>query len=280
MTDHIVSERTIQQFQEYLIEQEKAAATVKKYVCELISLQEYLAGRPLSKTILVEYRSNLQEKHKAVTVNGKLSAINSYLRFMKLDACMVKLLRIQRNVFLNEEKELTEGEYRRLLDAARVKKKERLYHLILTVCSTGIRVSEIRFITVEALKSGKAEISMKGKNRIVILPKKLIEKLRCYVNKMQIKSGAIFRTRSGNVMDRSNICHEMKRLGEQADVCRKKVHPHSLRHLFARQFYAVHKNIAHLADVLGHSSIETTRIYVAVSAREHEKMMESMNLII
>ncbi len=280
MMDHIVSERTIKQFQEYLIEQEKADATVKKYVRELTEFCGYLAGRPLAKSELIQYRGILQEKHKAVTVNVKLSAINSYLQFMNLGDCMVKLLRIQKNAFLQEEKELTEKEYRKLLEYAMAGKKERLYHLLLTICGTGIRVSELQYITVEALENGKAEIHMKGKHRIVILPKKLIQKLRGYVGKLRINSGPIFRTRSGNVMDRSNICHEMKRLGAQANICRKKVHPHNLRHLFARQFYAIHKNIAHLADVLGHSSIETTRIYVAVSASQHEKTMEIMNLII
>lgn len=280
MEDHIVSEKTIRQFQEYLKEQEKSDATVKKYMRNLEELKDYLDGEPVTKAKLIEYRSVQLEKCKAVTVNGKISAINCYLQCYHLLECVVKLLKIQKSSFLIEEKELKEEEYKKLLKVAQEQKKERLYYLLLTICSTGIRVSELRFITVEALRQGKAEIRMKGKNRIVLLPKKLIQRLVGYVEKLQIKSGVIFRTRSGGILDRSNICHEMKRLAELADICRKKVHPHNLRHLFARQFYAVHKNIAHLADVLGHSSIETTRIYVAVSASEHERTMESMNLII
>ena len=280
MNDHIVSEKTIEQFQAHLIENEKSDATVQKYIREMMKLKKYLAGEPVTKEKLIRYRKSLQEKKRATTINGTLSAINSYLQFMKIPECEMKLLKIQRNSFLNEEKELTEDDYHRLLDAAAVQNKERLYHLILTICGTGIRVSEVRYITVEALKRGKAEINMKGKNRVIILPKKLIQKLRDYIQKKKIVSGPIFCTRTGNVMDRSNICHEMKKLAEFIGVRREKVHPHSLRHLFARQFYAVHKNIAHLADVLGHSSIETTRIYVAVSASEHERTMEVMNLII
>lgn len=280
MEDHIVSDRRIELFQEHLIENEKSDATVQKYVREIYKLQHYLAGTPVTKGSIVAYRRILQEKNRATTVNGKLSAINSYLQFFELQDCMVKLLKIQKNAFLNEDKELNEAEYRRLLKAAEVRKKDRLYHLILTICCTGIRVSELRFITVESLKNGKAEISMKGKNRVIILPKKLIQKLKHYVHEHRLISGPVFCTRTGNAMDRSNICHEMKRLSDLVGVRREKVHPHSLRHLFARQFYAVHKNIAHLADVLGHSSIETTRIYVAASASEHERTMEHMNLII
>ncbi|MGN0158422.1 MAG: tyrosine-type recombinase/integrase [Brotaphodocola sp.] len=280
MEGHIVSEETIEQFRIYLIEQEKSDATVQKYVQEVEKLQKYLDGTALTKQKLIAYRERLREKLQASTVNGKLSAVNSYLAFRGLGDCEVHLLKIQKNAFLNEEKELTKQEYQKLLERAKTEKKDRLYHLLLTICSTGIRVSEIRFVTVEALEHGKAEINMKGKNRMIILPKKLVQKLKRYVDKKKIGSGPIFCTRSGRPMDRSNICHEMKKLGERVGVSREKVHPHSLRHLFARQFYAVHKNIAHLADVLGHSSIETTRIYVAVSAREHERTMESMNLVL
>ncbi|MGN0158877.1 MAG: tyrosine-type recombinase/integrase [Brotaphodocola sp.] len=280
MEDHMVSEEKMEQFRSYLTEFEKAKSTVKKYVREVKELQKHLAGEKLTKKKMIAYREELQKKHQARTVNGKLSAINSYLKYFGIRDCGVNLLKIQNNAFLNEEKELTKQEYQKLLQAAEAEKKERLYHLILTICSTGIRVSELRFVTVEALVHGRAEVSMKGKNRMIILPRKLIQKLKNYVEKQKITSGPIFCTRSGRPMDRSNICHEMKKLGERIGVNREKVHPHSLRHLFARQFYSVHKNLAHLADVLGHSSIETTRIYVAVSAREHEQTMESMDLVL
>ena len=278
--NHIISDKTIWQFRDYLIENEKSEATLQKYLYEVNALKDYLNGETITKSKLMSYRRLLHEKNQATTVNVKLSAINHYLQFFQLSDCRVKLLKIQRTAFVNEEKELTEQEYYHLLKEAAVRKKDRLYHLILTICSTGIRVSEVRFITAEAVERGKAEINMKGKNRIVILPRKLVQKLKDYMREQKIISGPVFRTRTGRAMDRSNICHEMKKLGEQIGVRREKVHPHSLRHLFARQFYSVHKNIAHLADVLGHSSIETTRIYVAVSASEHERTMETMNLII
>lgn len=280
MEHHIVSESNIEQFQIYLTEQEKSEATIQKYVREINELKRYLSNRPITKALIIDYRKFLQKRNKAATVNGKLCAINKYLQYFQLHDCMVKLLKIQKTSFLDEERELSEEEYKRLLEAAEMRNKHRLYHLILTICSTGIRVSELRFITVEALERGKAEINMKGKNRIIILPKKLIQKLKQYVHKQNLVSGPVFCTRTGKAMDRSNICHEMKRLSDLIGIRRKKVHPHSLRHLFARKFYSVHKNIAHLADVLGHSSIETTRIYVAVSASEHERTMEVMNLII
>ncbi len=279
MKNHIVSEKSVNEFQWFLAENEKSDATIQKYVREIEKLKEYLAGEPVTKGKIIAYRALLQNENRASTVNGKLSAINHYLQSIGLPECTVKLLKIQKNAFVNEEKELTEKEYRRLLEAALSEHKDRLYHLILTLCCTGIRVSELRFVTTDALEKGKAEISLKGKNRIVIFPKKLINKLKEYAKSHHIMSGPVFCTRSGKAMDRSNICHEMKKLGEQIGIRREKVHPHSLRHLFARQFYAVHKNIAHLADVLGHSSIETTRIYVAVSAREHERTMETMNLV-
>ncbi len=280
MANHIISEKTIWEFREYLIENEKSKATIDKYMHEVRALQEYLAGEAVTKSKILNYRQLLRDKNQASTVNVKLSAINHYLQFVHLSDCTVKLLKIQRNAFVNEEKELTKQEYRDLLKEAEIQKKDRLYYLVLTICSTGIRVSETRFITVEAVTCGKAEINMKGKNRIIIVPKKLIKKLKIYIGSKNIKSGPVFCTRSGRAMDRSNICHEMKKLGEQAGIRREKVHPHSLRHLFARQFYKVHRNIAHLADVLGHSSIETTSIYVAVSADEHERTIENMNLII
>ncbi len=280
MKNHSISEKTILGFRDYLIENEKSEATIQKYLHEVRALKDYLAGEAVTKNRVLNYRQFLRDQNQASTVNVKLSAINHYLKFYHLSDCTVKLLKIQRSAFVDEEKELTRQEYRDLLREAKIQKKDRLYYLLLTICSTGIRVSETGFITVEAVACGKAEISMKGKNRIIILPGKLIKKLKLYIRSKKIKSGPVFCTRSGQAMDRSNICHEMKKLGEQAGIRREKVHPHSLRHLFARQFYKVHKNIAHLADVLGHSSIETTRIYVAASAGEHKRTIENMNLII
>lgn len=277
---HLITEVTIAQFRDYLAENEKSEATIQKYTHEIQCLQAYLNGEAITKSALLEYRKCLQQKHQATTVNSKLSAINHYLKFYELSGCIVKLLRIQHSVFVEEGKELMESEYQMLLEEAARQKQGRLYHLLLTICSTGIRVSEVCFITAEAVRRGKAEICLKGKNRVVILSKKLLEKLRKYMKKQNIVTGPVFCTRSGRALDRSNICHEMKRLSEKAGIQREKVHPHSLRHLFARSFYALHKNIAYLADIMGHSSIETTRIYVAASAREHERALEVMNLVI
>ena len=187
---------------------------------------------------------------------------------------------LQRQAFLQESRELSKDEYERLLTAASAKKKERLYLLILTMGSTGVRISELLYITVEALKNGRAEICMKGKNRTVILQKELRKKLLQYAKEQGIESGHIFRTKSGKPLDRSNIYHDMKKLSNEAKVDSSKIFPHNLRHLFARTFYAIEKNLAHLADVLGHSRIETTRIYVAASVAAHEKILSQMKLVI
>lgn len=279
-TDHIITDETIEQFHDYMIENEKAEATISKYLHEIECLRNYFAGEPLSKRQMIQYREFLQKSNQERTVNTKLSAISHYLDFFHLEDCKVKLLRVQRKSFVNENQELTEGEYRELMNRVMGKIPDRLYYLILTLCCTGIRVSEVNFITAEAVRCGMAEICLKGKTRTVILPKKLIRRLKKYMKRNGIVSGPLFRTRSGRAMDRSNICHAMKKLGERFGVNKEKFHPHSLRHLFARRFFSVHKNIAHLADVLGHSSIETTRIYMAVSAKEHEATLNKMNLVI
>ena len=216
-----------------------------------------LDGMKISKQKILEYREKLMEIYQPKTVNTKLSAVNAYLEFSGLSACTVKLLKIQRQAFADEEKELSEQEYRRLLQAAKRRSNHRLYYVILTIGGTGIRVSELKFITVEALKNRKVQIHLKGKDRTILLPQKLRKKLNQYVKTQSIHQGPVFQTRSGKPLDRSNICHEMKEICQEADVDRKKVFPHNLRHLFARCFYAVEKNLALLADILGHSSIET-----------------------
>lgn len=275
-----ITESTVAAFEKDLYLNEKSKATVKKYVKAVRCLEAFLNGKELTKERLLEYRECLRAKNKVQTVNGALSAINAFLNFCGWPECKVKFLKVQRQVFLQESRELSKKEYERLLDAALAKKNERLYLLMLTVCSTGIRISELVYITVEALNSGRAEICMKGKNRTVILQKDLRKKLLKYAKLQDIKSGHIFRTKSGKPLDRSNICHDMKKLSNEAKVDASKIFPHNLRHLFARTFYAIEKNLAHLADVLGHSRIETTRIYVAASAAVHEKILSQMKLII
>lgn len=277
---HTITQTNIQAFENHLYLDEKAAATVKKYVLAVQKLAEFLSGAEFTKSRFLEYRAHLQEKNTAQTVNGALSAINAFLDFCGWAECKIKLLKVQHQIFLDESRELDESEYKRLLAAARAKGNERLYLLMQTIGSTGIRIGELRYITVEVATSGRAEICMKGKNRIVILQKELRNKLLKYAKMRGIESGHIFRTKSGKFLDRSNINHEMKKLCAAAKVDPRKVYPHSFRHLFARTFYAVEKNLAHLADVLGHSRIETTRIYVAVSATTHERILNKMKLVV
>ena len=278
--EKIMTEKSISQFQAFLLQEEKSSATIEKYMRELQMLATFLKGVKISKQKILEYRETLVGAYQPRTVNTKLSAVNAYLEFSGQSSCMVKLLKIQRQAFADEEKELSEQEYRRLLQAAKRRSNLRLYHVILTIGGTGIRVSELKFITVESLKNGRVQIHLKGKDRTILLPKKLRSKLNQYVNTCAIRQGPVFQTRNGKPLDRSNICHEMKEICREADVDRKKVFPHNLRHLFARCFYAVEKNLALLADILGHSSIETTRIYVAEGSRKHERILKKMRLII
>ena len=204
--------------------------------------------------------------------------MNAFLKFTGLYEYRVKFLKVQRRAYLDETRELTQKEYERLMETAGRQGKYQLYYLMMTICSTGIRVSELRYVTVEAVMRGKAEIFMKGKYRIVIFPKNLATQLKAFARKNGIQSGSLFCTRSGRPLDRSNICHAMKKLCIKAGVQKNKVFPHNFRHLFARSFYEAEKNIAHLADILGHSSIETTRIYVAASIKEHERILNKLKI--
>ena len=274
------AEGKLQAFETYLYHHEKAVTTIKKYICVVEQLLVFLAGREIVKSLILEYRDQLLEKRKAQTVNGSISAINAFLDFDGLPECKVKLLKVQRQAFIEENRELSQIEYKRLLRSAQSKGNQRLYHLMLTLCSTGIRIGELSFITVEAVRAGRAEINLKGKNRTIILQKKLRNKLQQYIKKQNLERGYVFRTKNGRPLDRSNICHDMKKLCAEAQVDRRKVFPHNLRHLFARTYYTIEKNLAHLADILGHSRIETTRIYVAVRAREHERTLQKMKLIL
>ena len=270
----------VKKFEKEMMENEKAVATIKKYVREAECLKNFLNENCLTKEILLEYRDGLIKKYRAQTVNGKLSAVNRFLDSIGASAFRLKFFRVQRRAFIDARRELTETEYRRLLSAAREQGNNRMYCLLMTIAGTGIRISELQFITVKAVKRGKAEIRLKGKTRTILLTKELRQRLLKYISCCGISEGCVFCTRSGRPLDRSNVCHDMKKLCEDALVDPNKVFPHNLRHLFARAFYAVEKNLAHLADVLGHSSIETTRIYVAASAREYEKTLCRMRLII
>lgn len=275
-----ITEVQTNRFKEYLLENEKSAATVKKYLHEIRKLSEFLAGCKLDKLLLLKYRDQLRVKNKARTVNVKNSAINAYLEFIGMNECKLKYLKVQRRAFIDQGRELNEKEYKKLLEAARASRNDRLYYVMMTLCSTGMRVSELRYITVDSVKAGYVEISLKGKIRTVLIHRDLRKRLMKYAKSYGITSGFIFCTRSGKPLDRSNICHEMKKLCERAGVNPRKVFPHNLRHLFARTFYSIEKNIAHLADVMGHSSVETTRIYVSASVKEHERILNRMNLLV
>lgn len=274
-----VTRKSINDYKQYLFAAEKAKATVTKYINEAERLAEYLNGNPLNKRALLEYRETLAENFSSRTVNTKLAAINGYLAFIGADEYKVQLLKVQRRAFIDESRELSAAEYKRLVNAADVVGNERLSLVMQTICATGIRISELSYITTDAIEKHHTEIRLKGKSRTVLIPNKLCKKLAEYAARQHIDSGVIFRTKSGRPLDRANIFHDMKRICDAAHVEQSKVFPHNLRHLFARAFYSVEKNLPHLADVLGHSSIETTRIYVAASSRQYERMLDKMKLI-
>lgn len=279
-TKPCISETLISRYIKYLTEQERSAATIQKYAHDLTEFCTYLSGKPLEKAVLIEWKEQLVGQYAPSTVNSMLAVINGYLRFMGWGTLCVKLLKIQKSLFLDEQKELTREEYARLVQAAQRKENERLALVIQTICATGIRVSELRFITVEAVQSGRAEIHNKGKLRLIFLPEKLRRLLKAYLRRQKKTAGAVFTTRTGKPLDRSNIWRDMKALCESAGVAPEKVFPHNLRHLFARTFYALEKDLSRLADILGHSSLTTTRIYTAESGSAHARQMGRLGLVI
>ena len=270
----------------HLREEERADSTIEKYVRDLEALGRHLAGRPVTKAALIGWKEELAQRHAPATVNSMIAAVNGFLHFMGWRECAVKLLKIQKSLFCDERRELTRSEYARLVRAAEQEGNLRLSMVLQTICATGIRVSELRFITVEAVRTGRAEIVNKGKRRTVFLPDKLRRLLQKYLRGQKKTAqpadakNPVFTTRTGKPLDRSNIWRDMKRLCESAGVEPGKVFPHNLRHLFARVFYGIEKDIAKLADILGHSSINTTRIYIISTGTEHRQRMENMRLII
>lgn len=276
----IITEKYIEDYMIYLREQERSRATLQKYQHDLYILMDFQQGRDLTKTLLISWKEKLISEYAPASVNAMLAAVNGYLRFMGWLELTVKPLKIQRSLFLEEEKELTREEYVRLVKAAQAKENERLALVIQTICATGIRVSELKFITVEAVQSGRAEIANKGKRRVVFLPDQLRKVLKKYIRNQKKTAGAVFTTRTGKPLDRSNIWRDMKKLCESAGVSEKKVFPHNLRHLFARTFYSIEKDLSRLADILGHTNLSTTRIYTAESGAVHARQMERLKLIV
>lgn len=277
---HALAENDICRFRDFLKSEEKEPATIEKYVKEIKSFCEWLCGRPVTKEAVIEWKERLQkQEYVPVTVNGKLSALNGFFSFMGWTEIRVKFLRIQRRMFRERSKELTKEEFERLVATAQKEGKERLMLLMETICATGIRVSELPYITVEAAKAGRAEVDLKGKIRFIMLPEKLCRKVLKYAAEQNISTGEIFLTRNGTSLSRRQIWREMKELCEKAGVESTKVFPHNLRHLFATAFYKICKDIVKLADMLGHSSIETTRIYLLTSGEEHARQLEMMKMI-
>ena len=281
MNEQRISELTVTQFENHLTSEEKSKNTVTKYVRDIKYFARYMGNTSICKDAAIAYKQHLISGGYSIkSINSTIASLNSLFVFLNRLDCKLKSIKIQRPTFCPEEKELTKSEYIRLISAAKNCGNERLNLIIQTICSTGIRVSELQFITVEAVRKGEAIVSLKGKTRTVFIVKELKKKLLCYAAKQKTANGVIFRTRTGNPVSRTNIWREMKKLCVFANVNPQKVFPHNLRHLFARAFYAIEKDIAKLADILGHSDISTTRIYIITTGYEHRKCMESMRLII
>ena len=281
MKGRILTEKLIAEFSCCLKSEEKSENTIGKYLRDVQAFFTYIGGAAVTKEAVIAYKNKLlAESYVVRSVNSMLASLNSLFAFLGWTDCRVKSIKLQRQIYCPEEKELTKAEYMRLVNAAKQKGNERLNLILQTICGTGIRVSELQFITVEAVKNGEAIVSLKGKTRSVFIVKELQKKLLRYAAEQGISSGTIFITRTGRPLSRTNIWREMKGLCEQAGVNPQKVFPHNLRHLFARVFYGIEKDIAKLADILGHSSINTTRIYIISTGDEHRRRMEYMRLIL
>lgn len=275
----------LEEYQNYLIYNEKSASTIGKYLRDVTKFLDFLQScdtseKSVTKENTLRYKMKLMETYKPSSTNSFLTAVNSFLTFYGKQDCHVRLLKIQKRAFADRNKELTREEYICLVEEARKENKERLALIMETICGTGIRISELCNITVESLQNGYACISCKGKERVVLIPDRLREKLIKYCKINGVRSGSIFVTRSGRPVDRSNVWTEMNKLCEKSGIAPGKVFPHNMRHLFARTYYGKQKDIVHLADILGHSSIETTRIYTMTSSGEYERQLNELGLII
>ena len=275
----IIDEDMITQFKTKLSEEEKSKATINKYIRDVKGFARFLKGEEATKMKIIEYKAELMSAYAPASVNSIVASINSFLTFCGHPGLKMKAVRMQKRIFLNTEKELTKAEYERLLAAAKKKNSRQLYYLMQTICSTGIRVSEVKYVTVDAVTAGCMCINSKGKMRVVLLPKKLCRMLKVLIKERKIKSGSVFVTKNGRPLDRSNIWHAMKELCGEAHVSAEKVFPHNLRHLFARTYYSKENDIVRLADVLGHSSNNTTRIYTMETGEVHRQQLENLGLL-
>lgn len=281
MARRFINKEVVSEFRKFLIKEEKSAATVEKYLRDVTAFASFLKDEAITAESIALYKQKLiSDGYAARSINSMLASIGCLVRCFGWTDIRIKTIKLQSQFFRPEEKELDRAEYERLCHAARTKGNERLYLILQTICSTGIRVSELDFITVEAVKRGEAVVSLKGKTRTVFLTCAIRKKLLRYIRERKITSGNVFITKNGKPINRSNIWREMKNLCEEANVDPQKVFPHNLRHLFARVFYGIEKDIVRLADVLGHSSVNTTRIYLISTGSEHRKCMERMRLVI
>ncbi len=277
----IITEQMIGGYQDYLKIEEKSSATIKKYLCDIRKLADYASGRPVNKELMLSYKEKLlyKDNYKPGSINSFLIAANRFFNYMGWYGINVKAYKVQEQTFRPENKCLSREEYFRLVKGARKKGRKRLVMVLQAICATGIRVSELQFFTVSAVRKGIVEINCKGKIRTVLLPDGLRKELLYYIGKEGIKQGRVFCTLSGKAVNRSNIWKEMKAVCDVAGVKPEKVFPHNLRHLFAVSYYRIKKDIAKLADILGHSNIETTRIYIRTTGKEYKKQLDQMGLV-
>lgn len=276
----IITNDLIKNFKNYLVNEEKAQATIEKYIRDIKSFIMWLDNRELTKSIVLEYKSHIIELYAPTSANSMLSSINTFFTYMEWYDCKVKTFKIQKQIFANKDRELSKRDYEKLLKAAKWQKNHKLYLLMQTICGTGIRVSELKCITVESVKNGQANINCKGKMRVVILPDKLCVALKKYAKEQNTTTGAIFVSKNGRPLDRSNIWKMLKELCATAGVSKDKVFPHNLRHLFARTYYSIEKDIVRLADILGHSSVNTTRIYTMETGDVHRRQLQRLGLLL
>lgn len=276
----IITKKLIDTFKAYLLNEEKSSSTLEKYIRDILAFSVWLGTNEVTKGTVLEYKKYLIDNYAPASVNSILSSLNSFFGFNEWVDCKVKTLKIQRQLFVSSSKELTKTEYKQLLNAALSQHNKRLYMLMQTICATGIRVSELKYITVEAVKSGVATINCKGKMRVVMMTKDLCKQLNAYIKEQKIKSGSVFVSKNGRPLDRSNIWSDMKKLCETAGVSKEKVFPHNLRHLFARTYYSLEKDIVRLADILGHANVNTTRIYTMESGEIHMRQLQKLGLLL